>query len=172
MTLIVRYDQIPQLTIATKFKYERNTLYNLSENVIDAQLIHQVRYVYRIQDGMTLSPAFRSDRAVGYRGVPYQRAAGAGIDSMRNVFILTFAHQAADELLLSAGVQYLTRRDYTERRNDYNRRVGFLEIVLKGSAFGQQVGLIGALHYATQSYLRPVGGDTRRMQISTRLFLL
>ena len=169
LTFIVNYDQIKNLTIAAKFKYENNTLYNLRENSIDTQLIYQLRYVYEAPNGMTLSPAFRSDRSIGYRE-PYQRV--AEIDSLRNVFILTFAHKVADELLLSAGLQYLTWRDYTEARNDYNRRVGFLELVLKGSAFGQQLGLIGAIDYSTQSYLRPVGGDSRQTQISVSLFLL
>ena len=169
LTVIVDYDQVEGLTITTKFKYEHNTLYNLREEEIDSQLVHQLRYVYEVRDGMTLSPAFRSDRSIGY-AAPFRSE--AELDSLRNAFILTFAHQVADELLLSAGLQYLTWRDYTEPRNDYNRRVGFLEIVLKGSAFGQQVGLIGAVDYSTQTYRMPVGGDTRQTRVSIGLFLL
>ena len=47
-----------------------------------------------------------------------------------------------------------------------------MELALKGSAFGQQVGLMGAIDYSTQTYLRPVGGDSRQTQISISLFLL
>ncbi|GIX06479.1 MAG: hypothetical protein KatS3mg115_0882 [Candidatus Poribacteria bacterium] len=169
LTVIVQYDQVENLQITTKFKVERNNLFNLRRRDVDAQLIHQMRYDWKVRDDLTLSPAFRSDRALGY-AIPASPAAAR--DTLRNAYILTMTHQVAEELQLSAGLQYLTWRDFLDGRNSYNRRVGFLGLVLQGKAFGQGIGLIATVDFTAQTFLQPVGGDLRATSITVELFLL
>ncbi|MAF09841.1 hypothetical protein CMK11_05255 [Candidatus Poribacteria bacterium] len=167
-TVIVDYDNVPDLTITTKFKYEYNNLFNLGRKVVDAQLIHQVRYRYRLRDDLTISPAFRSDRVLAF-ATPFRSSDEE--NSIRNAFLVTLRHKVAEELQLSAGAQYLTWRDFRESRNDFNRRVGFLELVLQGEAAGQPLGLIATMDFVSQSFLQPVGGDLRSTNITARLFI-
>ncbi len=167
-TVIVDYDQVPGLTITTKFKYEYNNLFNLRRKLVDAQLIHQVRYRYDVRDDLTISPAFRSDRVIAF-GSPFR--ASDEENSIRNAFLVTVRHKVAEELQMSAGAQFLTWRDFREPRNDFNRRVGFLELVLQGQAAGQPLGLIATMDFVSQSFLQPVGGDLRSTNITARLFI-
>ena len=169
LTVILDYDNIRSLAITTKFKYERNNLFNVDRRVIDAQLIHQIRYDWKVRDDLTIAPAFRNDRVVGFT-VPNRPQDEE--NNVRNAFILTMTHQVADELQLSAGAQYLTWRDFVDDRNNYNRRVAFMEVVLAGEAFGQKIGMIAAVDFASQTFLKPVGGDERSTNIAVSLFLL
>ena len=73
---------------------------------------------------------------------------------------------------MSAGYQFLTWRDLVESRNDFNRRVGFLELVLQGEAFGTGIGLITTMDFVNQTYLMPIGGDKKETRISVELFVL
>ena len=92
-------------------------------------------------------------------------------NAIRNAFILTLRNKVAEELQLSAGVQLLTWRDFRESRNDFNRRVAFLELVLQGEAAGQPLGLIATADFVSQTFLEPVGGDLRSTNITARLFI-
>lgn len=167
-TVIVDYDHIDNLTITTKFKYEYNNLFNLRRKVVDAQSIHQVGYQYDVREDLTISPAFRSDRVITY-ATPFR--ASDEENAIRNAFILTLRNKVAEELQLSAGVQLLTWRDFRESRNDFNRRVAFLELVLQGEAAGQPLGLIATADFVSQTFLEPVGGDLRSTNITARLFI-
>lgn len=167
-TVIVDYDNVENLTITTKFKYEYNNLFNLRRKLVDAQLIHQIGYRYALRDDLTISPAFRSDRVIAY-ATPFR--ASDEENAIRNAFILTMRNKVAEELQLSAGVQLLTWRDFRESRNDFNRRVAFLELVLQGEAAGQPLGLIATMDFVSQSFLEPVGGDLRSTNITARLFI-
>ncbi|MBM3214510.1 hypothetical protein FJZ36_06315 [Candidatus Poribacteria bacterium] len=169
VTFIADYDNVPKLTIRSKFKYEFNTLFASRTHVTDAQLINQVRYQWQMRDDMVLSPAFRNDRTLGFAS-PADPAMETS--AIRNAYMLTLTHQVAQELQLSGGVQYLTWRDLVVSRNDYNRRVGFLELVLQGKAFGQDIGLITTVDFVNQAFLQPVGGNQRETNISVGLFVL
>ena len=46
-TMIVDYQDIKNLTIRSKFKYQRDTLFHSRQRVIDTALINQIRYDYK-----------------------------------------------------------------------------------------------------------------------------
>lgn len=169
LTFIADYDNVKNLTIRTKFKYERNRLFNSRTTVVDAQLINQIRYRWALREDLVLSAAFRNDRTLGFTS---PSKAGGEINAIRNAYIFTLTHQVAQELQLSAGYQFLTWRDLVEPRNDFNRRVGFLELVLQGEAFGTGIGLITTVDFINQTFLTPLGGDRKETRISAELFVL
>ena len=168
-TMIVDYENIENLTIVSKFKYQRDALFHSRQHVIDTALINQIRYDYNVRDDLTVAPAFRSDRTIGYT-VPFDKL--TTIDFIRNAYILTLTHQVAAQLQLSAGGQFLTWRDLNDSQNDFNRTVGFLELVLQGDVFGQKMGLLIASDYIIQSFIEPIGGAEKRTNIGISLFLL
>ena len=168
-TMIVDYQNLRNLMLTSKFKYQRDNLFHTRRRVIDTALINQIRYDYEVLDDLTIAPAIRSDRSIGYT-VPFERE--KSIDILRNAYILTLIHQVAAQLQLSAGAQYLTWRDFNDSRNDFNRTVGFLELVLQGDAFGQRMGLLITSDYVIQDFLVPLGGGERRTNIGISLFLL
>ena len=168
-TMIVDYQNIENLTIVSKFKYQRDALFHSRQHVIDTALINQIRYDYKVRDDLTVAPAFRSDRTISYT-VPFDKL--STVDFIRNAYILTLTHQVAAQLQLSAGAQFLTWRDLNDSQNNFNRTVGFLELVLQGDVFGQKMGLLIASDYAIQSFLEPVGGSEKRTNIGISLFLL
>ena len=168
-TMIVDYQNVKNLTIRTKFKYQRDNLFNTKERLIDTGLINQIRYDYQINKDMTIAPAFRNDRTIGYVQ-PFDRL--RAIDITRNAYMVTLTHRLAAQLQLSAGTQFLTWRDLYEPTHNYNRTVAFFELVLQGQTFGQTVGLLVTADYIIQNYLEPVGGGERRNNLSISLFLL
>lgn len=168
-TMIVNYQNIKNLMLTSKFKYQRDSLFHTRQRVIDTALINQIRYDYEVLDDLTIAPAFRSDRSIGYT-VPFEKK--RSIDVLRNAYILTLTHQVAAQLQLSAGAQYLTWRDLNDSANDFDRTVGFFELVLQGDAFGQRMGLLITSDYVIQDYLVPLGGGERRTNIGISLFLL
>ncbi len=168
-TMIADYQNVKNLTIRSKFKYQRDALFHSRQRVIDTALINQLRYDYRVRDDLTIAPAFRSDRTIGYT-LPFDKR--TAVDVLRNAYILTLTHQVAAQLQLSAGLQYLTWRDLNEKQRNFNRTVGFLELVLQGDAFGQKMGLLMTGDYVIQSFLEPIGGGEKRTNISVTLFLL
>ena len=168
-TMIVDYKNVENLTIRTKFKYQRDNLFNTKERLIDTGLINQIRYDYQINEDMTIAPAFRNDRTIGY-AQPFDRL--RAIDVTRNAYMVTLTHRLAAQLQLSAGTQFLTWRDLYEPTHNYNRTVAFFELVLQGQTFGQTVGLLVTADYIIQNYLEPVGGGERRNNLSISLFLL
>jgi hypothetical protein len=168
-TMIVSYQNIENLMLTSKFKYQRDNLFHTRQRVIDTALINQIRYDYEVLDDLTIAPAFRSDRAIGYT-VPFEKE--RSIDVLRNAYIVTLTHQVAAQLQLSAGAQYLTWRDLNDSRNDFDRTVGFFELVLQGDAFGQRMGLLITSDYVIQNFLVPLGGGERRTNIGISLFLL
>ncbi len=122
-TTIVSYEHIPNLLIRTKFKYQYDSLFHMRQRLIDTALIDQIRYQWRVNDDLTITPAFRSDRFIGYT-YPFNKS--TAVDTLRNAYILTLAHKLAQQLQLSAGAQYLTFRDLNNKRNNTNRSVFFL----------------------------------------------
>ena len=90
----------------------------------------------------------------------------------RNAYMISLTHRVAAQLQLSAGAQFLTWRDLHLPDNNYNRTVGFFELVLQGQTFGQTVGLLITADYIIQNYLQPIGGGERRTNVSISLFLL
>ena len=168
-TMIVDYENIENLTIISKFKYQRDALFHSRQHVIDTALINQIRYDYMVRDDLTIAPAFRSDRTIGYT-VPIDKQ--MAVDFIRNAYILTLTHQVAAQLQLSAGAQFLTWRDLNDSQNNFNRTVGFLELVLQGDVFGQKMGLLIASDYIIQSFIEPIGGAEKRTNIGISLFLL
>jgi hypothetical protein len=168
-TMIVDYQNIKNLTIRSKFKYQRDALFHTRQRVIDTAFINQIRYDYSVSDDLTIAPAFRSDRTIGYT-IPFDKR--TAVDVIRNAYILTLTHRAAAQLQLSAGGQYLTWRDLNDPEQNFNRTVGFLEMVLQGDAFGQKMGLLATFDYVIHNFLEPIGGGERRTNISITLFLL
>ena len=168
-TMIVDYQNIKNLTIRSKFKYQRDTLFHSRQRVIDTALINQIRYDYQIRDDLTIAPAFRSDRNIGYT-FPFDKR--TAFDTIRNAYILTLTHQVAAQLQLSAGAQFLTWRDHKDSKRNFNRTVSFLELVLQGDAFGQRMGLLMTADYVIQNFLEPIGGGERHTNIGISLFLL
>ena len=168
-TTIASYEDIPNLLIRTKFKYQYDALFHTRQRLIDTALINQVRYKWDLSDDFTLTPAFRSDRFIGYTRPINQRTV---VDTLRNAYILTLSHRLAEQLQLSAGWQYLTFRDLNEARNNTNRTVFFLELALQGDALGQKVGVLTTFDYVTESFVEPIGGGIRETNIDVRLFLL
>ncbi len=167
-TMIADYTEINNLTIRSKFKYQRDALFHTRQRVIDTALINQIRYEYKVREDLTIAPAFRNDRTIGYT-IPFDKQ--TAVDVIRNAYILTLTHQVAAQLQLSAGLQYLTWRDFNDAQNDFNRTVGFFELVLQGDAFGQRMGLLITADYVVQNFLEPIGGE-KRTGISISLFLL
>ncbi|HIE27079.1 TPA: hypothetical protein EYP66_07315 [Candidatus Poribacteria bacterium] len=157
------------LTIISKFKYQYDALFHTKERLIDTVLINQLRYEYQVRPDLTIAPAFRNDRSIGY-SIPYNRYKAT--DFIRNAYILTLTHQVAEQLQLSSGAQYLTFRDLNEPKEDFNRTVAFLELVIHGQSFGKTMGLLITGDYVIQNYLQPVGGGERSTNISITLFLL
>ncbi|MFQ6042676.1 MAG: hypothetical protein ACE5PV_17605 [Candidatus Poribacteria bacterium] len=157
------------LTIISKFKYQYDSLFHTKERLIDTVLINQLRYEYKVRPDLTIAPAFRNDRSIGY-SIPYNRYKST--DFIRNAYILTLTHQVAEQLQLSSGAQYLTFRDLNEPKEDFNRTVAFLELVIHGQSFGKTMGLLVTGDYVIQNYLQPVGGGERSTNISITLFLL
>jgi hypothetical protein len=168
-TMIADYQNVKNLTIRSKFKYQRDALFHTRQRVIDTALINQIRYEYRVRDDLTIAPAFRNDRTIGYT-IPFDKR--TTVDVVRNAYILTLTHQVAAQLQLSAGFQYLTWRDFNDSQNHFNRTVGFFELVLQGDAFGQKIGLLITSDYIVQNFLVPIGGGEKRTNISISLFLL
>ena len=168
-TMVADYQNVPNLTIRSKFKYQRDMLFHTRQRVIDTALINQLRYEYRIRDDLTIAPAFRNDRTIGYT-IPFDKR--TSIDVVRNAYILTLTHQVAAQLQFSAGAQFLTWRDFNDSRNNFDRMVGFFELVLQGDAFGQKIGLLMTSDYIVQNFLEPIGGGEKRTNISISLFLL
>ena len=168
-TMIVDYQNIKNLTIRSKFKYQRDTLFHTRQRVIDTALINQIRYDYQVREDLTISPAFRSDRNIGYT-FPFDKR--TAFDTIRNAYILTLTHQVAAQLQLSAGAQFLTWRDHKDSQRSLNRTVSFLELVLQGDAFGQRMGLLITGDYVIQTFLEPIGGGERYTNIGISLFLL
>ena len=168
-TMIVDYQHVENLTIRSKFKYQRDNLFNSRERLIDTALINQIRYDYKVSDDLTIAPAFRNDRTIGYI-VPFDN--NQAVDVNRNAYMISLTHRVAAQLQLSAGAQFLTWRDLHLPDNNYNRTVGFFELVLQGQTFGQTVGLLITTDYIIQNYLQPIGGGERRTNVSISLFLL
>ena len=171
-TMIVDYQNVNNLTIRSKFKYQHDMLFHTRprQRVIDTALIHQVRYEYKPRDDLTIAPAFRNDRTIGYIK-PFDEE--KSIDISRNAYILTLVHQVAALLQLSAGAQYYTWRNLNDTAQHYNRTVGFFELVLQGTAMGQQIGLLITSDYIIQNFVEPtVGGGERETKIGVSLFLL
>ena len=168
-TMIVDYQNIKNLMIRSKFKYQRDSLFHTRQRVIDTALINQVRYEYKIREDFTIAPAFRSDRTIGYT-IPFDKR--TAVDVIRNAYILTLTHQVAAQLQLSAGAQFLTWRDHNDSQRNFDRTVGFLELVLQGDAFGQKMGLLITTDYVIQSFLEPIGGGEKQTSIGISLFLL
>lgn len=157
------------LTIISKFKYQYDALFHTKERLIDTVLINQLRYEYQVRSDLTIAPAFRNDRSIGY-SIPYNQ--NKATDFIRNAYILTLTHRLAEQLQLSAGTQYLTLRDLNDSRENLNRTVAFLELVIHGESFGKTMGLLVTGDYIIQNYLEPVGGGERSTNISITLFLL
>jgi len=157
------------LTIISKFKYQYDALFHTKERLIDTVLINQLRYEYQVRPDLTIAPAFRNDRSIGY-SIPYNQ--NKATDFIRNAYILTLTHRLAEQLQLSAGTQYLTLRDLNDSRENFNRTVAFLELVIHGESFGKMMGLLVTGDYVIQNYLEPVGGGERSTSISVTLFLL
>ena len=168
-TMIVDYQNIKNLTIRSKFKYQRDALFHSRQRVIDTALINQIRYDYKVRDDLTIAPAFRSDRTIGYT-IPFDKR--TTVDTIRNAYIFTLTHRVAAQLQLSAGTQFLTWRDLNDSQRNFNRTVGFLELVLQGDAFGQKMGLLITADYIIQNFLEPIGGGEKRTNIGISLFLL
>ena len=171
-TMIVDYQNVKNLTIRSKFKYQHDMLFHTRprQRVIDTALINQIRYEYKPRDDLTIAPAFRNDRTIGYVN-PFNE--GKSIDISRNAYILTLVHQVAEQLQLSAGAQYYTWRNLNDTTQHYNRTVGFFELVLRGNAMGQQIGLLITSDYIIQNFVEPiVGGGERETRIAVSLFLL
>jgi hypothetical protein len=89
-TMIVDYQNVKNLTIRSKFKYQHDMLFHTRprQRVIDTALINQIRYEYKPRDDLTIAPAFRNDRTIGYVN-PFNE--GKSIDISRNAYILTLA---------------------------------------------------------------------------------
>ena len=102
-TMIVDYQNVKNLMLVSKFKYQRDALFHTRQHVIDTALINQIRYDCEVRDDLTIAPSFRSDRTIGYT-IPYEKE--AAVDIIRNAYILTKTHQVAAQLQLSAGAQY------------------------------------------------------------------
>ena len=168
-TMIIDYQNVKNLTIRSQFKYQHDILFHTRQRVIDTALINQIRYEYKPRDDLTIAPAFRSDRTIGYMR-PFNE--GKSIDVNRNAYILTLVHQVAEQLQLSAGAQYMTWRNLNNVAQHYNRTVSFFELVLQGSAMGQQIGLLITLDYIIQNFVEPTGGGERETKIAVSLFLL
>ena len=47
--MVVDYQDIKNLTIRSKFKYQRDTLFHSGQRVIDTALINQIRYDYKVR---------------------------------------------------------------------------------------------------------------------------
>ncbi len=168
-TMIVDYQNVKNLTIRSKFKYQRDSLFHSRQRVIDTALINQIRYDYKVREDLSIAPAFRSDRIIGYT-VPFDKR--TAVDTVRNAYILTLTHQVAAQLQLSAGAQFLTWRDLNDSQRNFNRTVSFLELVLQGDAFGQKMGLLMTADYVIQNFLEPIGGGEKQTNIGISLFLL
>lgn len=157
------------LTIISKFKYQYDAHFHTKERLIDTMLTNQLRYEWKVRSDLTIAPAFRNDRSIGY-AIPHSKSKTN--DFIRNAYILTLMHQVAEQLQLSAGAQYLTWRDLHDSKQNYNRRVIFLELALRGKKFGKNMGLLLTSDYVIQEFVEPVGGGERRTNISATLFLL
>jgi hypothetical protein len=144
-------------------------LFHSRQRVIDTALINQIRYDYKVREDLSIAPAFRSDRIIGYT-VPFDKR--TAVDTVRNAYILTLTHQVAAQLQLSAGAQFLTWRDLNDSQRNFNRTVSFLELVLQGDAFGQKMGLLMTADYVIQNFLEPIGGGEKQTNIGISLFLL
>lgn len=169
-TMIADYKNVENLTLRSKFKYQYDALFYSDTRVIDTSLINQIRYEYKPREDLSIAPAFRSDRTIGYT-IPHDKRTAVNVT--RNAYILTLTHQIAEQLQLSAGLQFLTWRDLNDQREDFNRSVGFLELVIQTKAFsGQKIGMLISGNYIAQEYLQNVGGGTRSTNISISLFLL
>jgi len=168
-TMIADYKNIENLVLRSKFKYQYDSLFYSEKRVIDTALINQIRYKYKAREDLTISPAFRSDRTIGYT-IPFDKRTAVNV--IRNAYILTLTHQVAEQLQLSAGLQFLTWRDLNDSKQNFNRSVGFLELVIQGEAGGQRIGMLISGNYISQEYLQHIGGGTKSTNISISLFLL
>ena len=169
-TMIADYKNVENLTLRSKFKYQYDALFHSDERVIDTALISQIRYEYKPREDLIIAPAFRSDRTIGYT-IPFDKHTAVNVT--RNAYILTLTHQVAEQLQLSAGLQFSTWRNLNDPGENFNRSVGFLEIVIQGKAFsGQRIGMLISGNYIAQEYLQHIGGGTRSTNISISLFLL
>ena len=162
-------NNIPGLTIRSKFKYQYDVLFHTKERIIDTMLINQFRYEYNIRPDLSIAPAFRNDRSIGY-SIPHSE--GKTVDFIRNAYIVTLTHQVIEQLELSAGMQYLTWRDNFNQTNNFDRTTAFMELVIQGSAFGARMGLLISAGYTIQNYVEPVGGGEKNTNISATLFVL
>jgi len=169
LTFTARYDQVENLMVETKFKYQYDALFHTRQRAVDTILINRVRYDWKIRPDLVLSPMFRSDRSLGFR-MPYDRA--NALDDTRNAYILTLSHRLMDQLQLSAGLEYLTYRNRLIPDSDFNRKVIFLELILRGRAFGSQMGMLATFSYIDHRFIRSLGGSQKKTDISITLYLL
>lgn len=169
VTLIADYKKVTDLTLTTKFKYQYDADFYGKRRVIDTILINQIKYNFHIGPDTTLSPAYRNDKTIGYTS---PRSSKTSLDAVRQAYIVQIVHSISEFLKISSGVQYLTYQDIKNPLQNYNRKVGFLELALNGKVANNNMGLLLSLDYVTNDLPKSIGGSQKSTNITVRLFLL
>jgi len=169
VTLIADYKRVTDLTLTTKFKYQYDADFHGKRRVIDTILINQIKYNFHLGPDTILSPAYRNDKTIGYTS---PRSSKTSLDAVRQAYILQLLHSLSEFLTISSGIQYLTYQDLKNPLQNYNRKVGFLELALNGNVSGKNMGMLLSLDYVTHDLPKSIGGSRKSTNITARLFLL
>jgi hypothetical protein len=169
VTLIADYKRVTDLTLTTKFKYQYDADFHGNRRVIDTILINKVKYNFHLGPDTILSPAYRSDKTIGYTSPRSERTS---LDAVRQAYIIQIVHSLSQFLQISSGAQYLTYQDLKNPLQNYHRKVGFLALALNGTVSGKNMGMLTSLDYVVHDLPKSIGGSQRSTNITVRLFLL